>query len=283
MTGNSQAYRNAQWLDLQPCGVLVLNREGRVKWLNATLEQFLGAPAADLLEQTRDSLPRLRALFDGDEILQVHGTEDDERWLKCAIRNATGPDGAPVRLHFYQDVSTELRLRNEQQRLLQQVEQLTLTDELTGLANRRSLVQTLQAQVTRSRRYHNPLSLGLLCVELRDPRSGLSQPVPDQLLRDISECLRERLRWADVIGRYTPDCFLMLLPETDRQAAEGLIAKVVHDTARIPIPEAAAGSKLLLRHGLAQWQKGYDPNLLLERAFEALEPKREGLAVSQHA
>ena len=71
-----------------------------------------------------------------------------------------------------------------------------ITDALTGMANRKATIQALAAQVTRSRRYGNLLSLGAMRLTHPDlPDIGL----PDASILALAHYLRERLRWADIV------------------------------------------------------------------------------------
>ena len=70
-------------------------------------------------------------------------------------------EGSTQIFKFFEEVTEQVKLKQENSALQQQVEELTITDELTGLANPRALNRALSSQVTRSRRYNNPLSGGI--------------------------------------------------------------------------------------------------------------------------
>ncbi len=147
-----------------------------------------------------------------------------------------------------------------------QVHELKLTDDLTGLPNRRAITQALDLQVSRSRRYGNPLSVVLVAVGVHEQPVELMHDARDALVLAVSHFLRDRLRWVDQIGRWEEDRFLLILPETEREQTEGLVAKIEQemDAFKLPVPLDGLGVKL--RFGTAFWCRGNDRNTLIAAA-----------------
>jgi len=268
-----QALRNS------PCGVLIFDQNGTINWLNPALESMLGLQADQLVGQKREQFPFTthRGLFKGAGLMHLFGTGvEQERWLHCTIETRDGTDPAIHTIKYFQDVTELMRLREENQRLNQQVEELAITDELTGLANRQSLTRGLNAQVARSRRYQNPLSLAV--IHLIDDRS---EPViPDEVILEVSRYLRDRLRWVDLIARWEHSQFIIILPETSLQHANDLMDKVLASFSELTLPAQYAADSLELQFGLAEWQKGQDARLLLKQALISL---AENEAASGHS
>ncbi len=253
-----------------PCGIMVFEPSDTIQKLNPALENMLGLSNAELRGHTRDSLPypALRALFNDSGLIHLAGSgTEGERWLQYSQAETAG-GGLVVK--FFQDV-TELLQRTEEVELLRrEVEALTITDELTGLANQRALKQTLASQVTRSRRYENPLSLAV--VELEDAADP-SAALDDDTILNISRYLRDRLRWVDMIGRWDDNHFVIILPETTWQAAHNLMQSICDD-----YTSQEESAPLKLRHGLAGWTKGDDANKLMERAADDLNSNSQPLS-----
>jgi len=248
-----------------PVGVLLLH-DGRVAWMNPELERLTGLTNAQLvaLDAATDRL--LRRLLRDERLIELRPAEADDVWLLCRPVELSGENGESVQLRFYTDVTGEVQAKDERDLYARKVEELELTDPLTGLANRRALGNALAAQVTRSRRYHNRLSLGMLqvCID------GRQAPPPDAVVLAVSRFLRERLRWVDVIGRWGPDSFMLVLPETDYDAAVLLLNNLREEADGIALPESHAELKLGLRTGVAQWDKGMDPVRLAAAAADDL-------------
>ncbi len=253
-----------------PCGILRLDADGRILEANPALEAMLGLSSRQLTGHDRDSLPypAFRGLFKGQEgMLHLMGPGvETERWLQCRPGSGSGPV-----THFFTDVTELVRLREQNRQLRDQVEELTISDDLTGLANQRAFNRALTAQVTRSRRYQNPLSL--ILVELLDQGQKDGQPTDEGVLA-ASRYLRDRLRWVDVIARWDHNHFLVILPETDEASAAELIRKI---EAEFTAPEAASERPgLVLRFGSSSWRKGDDERKLMDRAAASLNGESGG-------
>ena len=251
------------WFHDAPFPMLATDDSGRIRWANHALEGCVGLPATQLLGHTRDSLPApaYRVLLGDDGLVHLQGPGAPERWLQCTRHPVRTVDGIPLQLHCYQDVTLQRHLESENRQLHEALDELQLNDPLTGLPNERALSQAINQQVSRSRRYDNPLSV--LLVQLASPASdGYS----DATLLAVSRLLRDRLRWVDQLGRWRDDAFLALLPETGEADAQALADKIHASLAEVSGEADHPLSGLALSFGLAAWRKGDDARTLLRRA-----------------
>lgn len=273
MPQEKQSCRENEWINACPAGLLALDDKGVIRWLNPALEKMLELSGDQLLDQNRDtlSLPAYRVLFDEDEIIGISTPRLGQRWFQREVSRVPSGSGDEYTLHSYRDISTQIQLEAENDRLREQVQELTLTDNLTGLANRRALINALTAQVTRTRRYHNPLTLIVVQVELGDDKTHAIRELPEQATLVVSHYLRDRLRWADIIGRYDHSQFLLILPETDKQAAVALAQKIRSESSAIVLPKNSSTLPLRINFGVAEWEKGDDPRSLTERVIRDME------------
>jgi diguanylate cyclase (GGDEF)-like protein len=115
-------------------------------------------------------------------------------------------------------------------RLHSQTEQLTHlahTDPLTELANRRHLIDQLEREFMRARRYKRPLSLVYLDLDgFKSINDRFGHLFGDEILRGAALAMRAVLRSADVLARIGGDEFAILLPETTIGGARGVISKL---------------------------------------------------------
>jgi len=142
----------------------------------------------------------------------------------------------------FHDVSREKALE-------QQVELYSPKDSNTGLYNRRNILENLASQVTRSRRYGNPLALLRLTI------SGCESDIPTRM-KSVAEQLKDRLRWADCLGTLNDNTHQVILPETCLEEAKELAAKLLSD-------RAIASDGCTIQFGITAWQKGDDPARML--------------------
>ena len=97
----------------------------------------------------------------------------------------------------------------------QELQHLSISDALTGLHNRRALLERLTLEVARTKRYRTQLSLVLADMDFFkriNDRHG--QAGGDRVLAGIGQMLRDSVRASDIAGRYGGEQFCVILPET---------------------------------------------------------------------
>jgi diguanylate cyclase (GGDEF)-like protein len=115
------------------------------------------------------------------------------------------------------------RLRKQTEALAQ----LAHTDALTGLANRRFLIEQLGREFTRAKRYRRPLALLYLDLDgFKAINDQFGHLFGDEILRNIALSMRAVLRSTDLLARIGGDEFAVLLPETTIKGAVGVAAKL---------------------------------------------------------
>jgi len=97
----------------------------------------------------------------------------------------------------------------------------------------------------------------------------------DRLLLNVSQTLNDQMRWADVIGRLDKTEFLFILPETSEEVTQELREKLREHIMNITLPAVEDDSfKLQLEFGMAQWRKGDDVGMLMQRARHMLDEEQ---------
>jgi diguanylate cyclase (GGDEF)-like protein len=97
---------------------------------------------------------------------------------------------------------------------------LSLTDVLTGVHNRRSILSLLEAELARAQRQGTPLAVALLDLDhFKRINDGFGHPMGDRVLQEAARALKQCMRQCDAIGRFGGEEFLLLLPGTDREGA----------------------------------------------------------------
>lgn len=262
MAQHAPAPLDPQVLEACPIGILAADQDGVVTWLNAAMKELLGVAAAEITGKALEVLPALTEVI---HMPAVPGRP--ERWLRHWRQVV---DVQTV--HYCTDITHYIQAHEERDRLARELEQKATTDPLTGLLNHRALMLGLEPQVSRSRRYQNPLSVVLMNVEgigEFDERYG--GRAKEQVLIAVAQLLKDQMRWADLIGRMNTGEFLLILPETEADAAKKLVEKISEAVAQLRLSgDDGAPVRLRPQFGVAQWAKGDDPSLLLKRAARAL-------------
>lgn len=109
------------------------------------------------------------------------------------------------------------RLLDETTRRL---EEMAITDELTGLYNRRHVMEELKAEFSRSMRFSLPLSCMVIDLDFfKDVNDRHGHLAGDEVLRQISTLFHNNFREPDILARIGGEEFLVILPQTDIQGA----------------------------------------------------------------
>jgi diguanylate cyclase (GGDEF)-like protein len=166
-------------------------------------------------------------------------------WIRDVVhvnRNARGEVTSLVGFMF--DISERKRAEEELLRLHRELEAMSLTDVLTGLANRRKFDQRLETEWSEARRTGRPLSLVLVDVDWFKPFNDTHGHIAgDDCLQSIAGVLRNAARRPrDVAARLGGDEFVVLLPDTDEAAAQALAREIADGIAALRIPHGAGGA-----------------------------------------
>ncbi len=100
------------------------------------------------------------------------------------------------------------------------IESLAVTDELTGLSNRRKIHDIFLRETAFSRRFQQPLSLLMIDIDhFKSINDQFGHLVGDQYLIELSRALKSRLREIDSVGRWGGEEFVVILQKTDKEQA----------------------------------------------------------------
>ncbi len=248
-----------------PTGLMLEDPDGRILWLNAELERQLGIEADAILGTTAGDLPLEPPLGRGTSSAE-HAALAPNAGCECVrtshVPVAVRDEGAGCVARFF--VATEPTLdrdnpdRQSLLRMLAARAPLDAIDAETGVLDREGIMQVLTAEVSRSRRYANPLSIVMMRVGPQTPQAKV-----DAMMGDSARLLREHMRWADSIGRFSQFEFLLVLPETGDEGVASLLAKI-----KANIDDSTVAYRTNL--GSAVWQKGDNANLFLDRVLASL-------------
>ena len=122
------------------------------------------------------------------------------------------------------------------------IEQLSLTDSLTGLANRRHLDSVLENEFRRMQRHKTSLSLLMCDVDFfKQFNDVYGHQQGDRCLQQISQvCKQLEQRPADLAVRYGGEEFILLLPETDSSGAKKIAHQLLENIAELDIRHKAS-------------------------------------------
>lgn len=171
--------------------------------------------------------------------------------------------------HYLQLIESDSRQLSDE---LTRVRLLSLTDELTGLPNRRAFLRRIEDEVARVQRYGFPLSLALIDLDhFKQVNDRFGHAGGDEVLKIYSRDILSIFRHHDLVARYGGEEFAVLLPNTDAEGSLRALTKVRKraletrwqpDDELVAIPTFSAGVSL--------YKPGETASAFIERADKAL-------------
>jgi diguanylate cyclase (GGDEF)-like protein len=161
--------------------------------------------------------------------------------------------------------------------LMEKIQQLAITDDLTGLYNRRGLYDIGRLEIQRTRRYNLPLAAIVMDIDhFKLVNDKHSHAIGDQVLRSFAKCVQENTRELDVVGRIGGEEFVILLPGSDHSSARKTAARLQDLIANNITTTSRGEIKITVSQGVAILDSSMqDLNDLVQAADRALYRAKE--------
>lgn len=179
-----------------------------------------------------------------------HGIELPYVRMLIKLRNLTQPESAagiewPVRVRASErnaldEVTLEARIAESTRALVEQnrvLQNMALTDELTGLSNRRHAMMTFAHEWEMSLQQDTPLSCLVIDADgFKQINDNHGHDAGDEVLRSLACCLKAAVRERDVVCRLGGDEFLVICPGTSLESAQALAEQIRSKVAGLRVP-----------------------------------------------
>jgi len=269
-----------------PCGYHSLNRDGcivqinqtELDWLGYEAQEVMGRPFTDFMAETSQALFRINfplfmqrgEIHDQEvELIRKNGTHLPAVISATALRNKDG--------EFVMSRSTVFDI-TERKRLEAQLEHLAKTDSLTDLSNRRDFYEQAEREISRHRRFQQPLSLLMIDIDhFKAINDRHGHAAGDEVLRQLAAQCRSTLRETDITARIGGEEFAVLMPQTGEDTAAEAAERLRHQLATHPAlgPDGTAIA-FTVSIGLTHFhERDADIADLLRRADTALYEAKE--------
>jgi len=134
------------------------------------------------------------------------------------------------------------------------LEELSITDGLTGLFNHRHFWNLLNTELSRVNLYQGDLALVLIDLDdFKRVNDQFGHAVGDLLLQSVARLLKETVRETDIVARYGGEEFAVLLPDTDRAGVENVCEKLRASiaAARFTVPDTDIALRITASVGVS--------------------------------
>ncbi len=158
------------------------------------------------------------------------------------------------------------------------IEEMAIRDELTGVYNRRYLMELLENEKNRAVRGGTQFVIAMLDVDqLKEVNDIYGHLTGDQVLRSVSISIRESLRNIDNCGRYGGDEFILVLAQTDIKGAMASVERIRASIEQNHFPDLKPGFRITVSIGLTEYRPPEEVEEMIARVDSVLyRAKNEG-------
>ena len=229
-------------------------------------------PGMDGLEFTE----RIKNTYDATDVIVMTGYSGDYSYEEAITKGASDLIFKPVRfeelLLRLKRVLNERHLTNERNVMVEKLKKLAITDGLTDLYNSRHFYNQLEQEIGRSNRYHHPLALLLLDIDLfKDYNDTFGHLEGDKVLQRIGKIITACLRRMDTAYRYGGEEFTILLPETKAAEATTVAERIrtgIEEITLTPAPDQK--TSITVSIGVTEYLHGESISAFVQRADQAM-------------
>ncbi|MDI7267888.1 MAG: GGDEF domain-containing protein [Myxococcota bacterium] len=271
----AMAVRGERGIDLSICSVRPVE------------EAFLAVVRSDMLATCRNMLPEAPDVDFGADILVIttgEGAPAADRVGSAEFHRINGlalgvagmfradPSGFdPKEVFLFTLLTNWLASYHVLSGAYRRMEELSVTDPLTGVSNRRKFTEELEKEIERVRRYRFDLSIVLLDLDnLKQINDSQGHLAGDMVLRRVVTAVQQVTRKVDLIARWGGDEFALLLPHTSAAGAATVSQRVVEQCRASDAKWEGRPLAFTVSGGVATIRSGESAHDLLHRADGAL-------------
>ena len=267
-----------QYINESEIGLAVQGADDRFQFHNRAFAAMVGLETRSLVGLTFDEMlvsmrahaggpcpdwPTVRQWLDGERaggqtrmFRSFEVAAQDGRWV--LVTQQYHEHGMLVTLctDVTEKKQTELALRAARDEL----ERLAMTDELTGVPNRRHFLASMEREYERLNRYGHTACLALFDLDhFKKINDMYGHAAGDTVLKHFAGVLRRHIRGEDVIGRIGGEEFALLLPETTVQGAAKALERMRVELNALTLDDIAPGFAYTFSAGISEMTKNKMP------------------------
>jgi diguanylate cyclase (GGDEF)-like protein/PAS domain S-box-containing protein len=212
---------------------------------------------------------------------QARHADGGHVWVELRARRcpADADTGTPAMLVVnLRNITVRKTIEQELEQTRLRLQELAVTDGLTGLANRRRFDEALEEESRRAQREASPLSLLLIDVDdFKAVNDRHGHPAGDEVLRQVARSLRRCAeRAGELAARYGGEEFALLLPGSDAEAALRMAERVRRAIGALPSQHLGRAVSVSIGVACGGGRAGRPAAALLARADQALYAAKRG-------
>jgi len=182
-----------------------------------------------------------------------------------------------LRLQVNKLSSENEQLKTELVNMVRSLDLASRIDGMTGLANRRDIMEKIDREATRSQRHQRPLTVLLINIDdFKKVNDTYSYNSGDDVLVEVARVLRSCVRNEDICARWGGDEFLFLLPETAVESSLPVAGKVLEAVAMTEFKANKPGIRITVSIGICEHQPNHTVQETISKVHQALLLAKKG-------
>jgi len=259
-------------------GILVLDPRDRIVDMNQAALRLLGMPvipAGAHLSDYELKWPALIAALvkKADRLTEIQLTSDPDCFLEVRTTPILGSKNHRVGfLVTMDDITDRKRIENKLEAQARELERLAVTDDLTGLYNRRHSNEVMRREFQRSERSGMPFAIGFFDLDnLKSINDDYGHACGDGVLKAIAREMTANFRGSDLMARMGGDEFLVVFFDTDVEKAWHSMERLRLRLAALDLVEFGGETgHITISGGVTGWFPGDIPEAALKRVDRLL-------------
>ena len=169
--------------------------------------------------------------------------------------------------------ASQVAIALDNSRRVELMEKQAVTDELTGLYNRRAFALMGEKEVGRARRYQRPLALILFDIDhFKTVNDSHGHLIGDHVLRVLTDLVTRTTRATDIVCRYGGEEFIVLMPEASREEGLAMAERLRQEISRMTVVTSGGILSLTVSLGVGALRPDEDEDIesLIARADRAM-------------
>lgn len=170
-----------------------------------------------------------------------------------------------------------MQLKTELVNTVRSLDLASRIDGMTGLANRRDIMEKIDREATRSKRHQHPFTILLVNIDdFKKINDTHGYNAGDDVLVEIARVLRSCVRNEDICARWSGEEFVILLPETDAECSLPVAKKVLESMSRTEFKAHKPGIHITVSIGVCEHNPAQTVQECISRVNQALLQAKRG-------
>jgi diguanylate cyclase (GGDEF)-like protein/PAS domain S-box-containing protein len=259
-------------------GVMVLDDQDRIVDMNPAALLLLGfshIPAGMNISELQRKWPGLVSILNKkpEKSAELSLSSNSGNFIEVRTTPIAGQkDRLSGYLITIQDITERKVIENKLEAQTHELERLAVTDELTGIFNRRYSNEVLKREFHRSERSGKPLAIALFDLDnLKTINDSFGHACGDEVLKAVAQEMTTNLRSSDLTARMGGDEFLVIFVDTDVNMACRSMERLCHRLAALDLTKLGGKDGLVtISGGVTGWFAGDTPDNALKRVDRLL-------------